>query len=61
MSGDGKAHSALVRTTPSHTLHVPAHGRASLLLPGLADGRYVIVLDRGAGAVSLVIGVQPGP
>ena len=60
VSGDGKAHVALVRTSPPHTLHVAPHGRASVLLPGLPDGRYVIVIDHG-GLASLVIGGAPGP
>jgi hypothetical protein len=60
VSGDGKAHTALVRTSPPHTLHVAPHRRATLLLPGQSNGRYVIVIDRG-GLASLVVGGAPGP
>lgn len=61
VSGDGKPHSVLVRTAPPHTLHVPAGGRASLLLTGLPDGRYVLDVDDGATDGTLQVGVEPGP
>lgn len=61
ISGDGQAHTAVVRTSPPHTLHVPAGGRVSLLLRGLKDGRYVIDLDGGKGGGSLLVGGEPGP
>jgi hypothetical protein len=64
MAGDQASPPAInvpaLRTSPPHTLHVPAHGRASVLLPGLPDGRYVIVIDHG-GLASLVVGGAPGP
>jgi hypothetical protein len=60
ISGDGKAHTALVRTSPPHTLHVAPHGRATLLLGAQPDGRYVIVIDH-SGLASLVVGGAPGP
>ena len=61
VSGDGKPHTALIRTSPPHTLRVAAGAHASLLLPGQQDGRYVIVLDRGAGLATLLVGGAPGP
>ncbi len=50
----------LLRTAPPHTLHVPAHGRASILVTGLPAGLYVIEVDGNTGG-ALVIGSQPGP
>ena len=61
VSGDGKPHTALIRTSPAHTLRVSAGSHASLLLPGQQDGRYVIVLDHGAALATLEIGGAPGP
>jgi hypothetical protein len=60
ISTDG-AHTALVRTPTPHTLHVPAGGRAEVLLSGLREGHYTIVLDHGAGTLALMVGGQPGP
>jgi hypothetical protein len=60
-SADRKRHRVLIRTSPPHTLTVAPGGRASIVLAGLPNGRYVILLDGGAGGGSLVVGVQPGP
>jgi hypothetical protein len=60
ISGDGRAHSVLVHTPKPYTLRVPAHGRASVLIPGLRTGQYVIEVD-GATRGALSIGAQPGP
>jgi hypothetical protein len=57
---DGHAHRVLVRTPRPDTLAVPAHGRASVLIPGLRAGTYVIEVD-GVGRGVLMIGSQPGP
>lgn len=60
ISGDGRAHSVLVHTPKPYSLRVPAHGRASVLIPGLRTGQYVIEVD-GATRGALSIGAQPGP
>jgi hypothetical protein len=60
VSGDGRAHTAQLRTFRPRTLRVPAHGRTSVLLTGLPAGRYVIEID-GVTNAAVVIGVQPGP
>jgi hypothetical protein len=60
ISGDGHAHIVLVRTPRGYSLRVPAHGRASVLIPGLHVGQYVIDVD-GAPRGALSIGGQPGP
>jgi hypothetical protein len=60
ISGDGQAHSVLVHTPKPYSLRVPAHGRASVLIPGLRAGQYVIEVD-GATRGALSIGAQPGP
>ena len=60
ISGDGHAHIVLVRTPRSYSLRVPAQGRASVLIPGLHTGQYVIDVD-GAPRGALSIGGQPGP
>jgi hypothetical protein len=57
VSGDGRAHRARVR---AHELMVPPHGRASVLLTGLKNGRYALDID-GAPKGALVVGVAPGP
>ena len=57
VSGDGRAHRAVLR---KHELMVPAHGRASVLLTGLKDGRYPLDID-GAPKGALVVGGAPGP
>jgi hypothetical protein len=60
-SADGRRHHVVVRTSPPHSLNVAPGGRSSITLAGLANGRYVILLDSGAGGGSLVVGGQPGP
>jgi hypothetical protein len=60
ISGDGHAHIVLLRTPRSYSLRVPARGRASILIPGLHAGQYVIDVD-GAPRGALSIGGQPGP
>ena len=59
-SGDGRAHQVVVRTAPPVALAVTAGGRALRELRGLKAGRYAIAVD-GAGAGTLIIGVQAGP
>ncbi len=59
-SADGSAHTVLVKTPSPHTLSVPAHGRKSILIPGLRAGRYAIDVD-GKLTGSLTIGGEPGP
>lgn len=61
VSGDGRAHRVVIRTAPARTLNVPAGGHASVLLAGLADGRYVLEIDGGRSAGSLLVGGEPGP
>lgn len=60
VSRDGRAHTAVLRSPVARTLHVPAGGRASVLITGLRPGTYALQLD-GSTRGSLVIGVQPGP
>jgi hypothetical protein len=60
ISGDGRAHSVRVHAPKPYSLAVPAHGRASVLIPGLRTGQYVIEVD-GATRGALSIGAQPGP
>ncbi|HUA06330.1 MAG TPA: hypothetical protein VMB27_20655 [Solirubrobacteraceae bacterium] len=60
VSGDGRAHHTVIRTPVAHELTVPAHGRASVLLTGLKDGRYPLDID-GAPKGALVVGGAPGP
>ena len=60
VSGDGRAHHAVVHTPSPHALTVPAHGRASILLTGLKNGRYALDID-GAPKGALVVGGAPGP
>ncbi len=59
-SSDGSPHTVLVKTPSPHTLNVPAHGRKSILIPGLRAGQYAIDVD-GKPAGSLTIGGEPGP
>ena len=59
-SGDGKQHRVLLKTPTPHSLTVPAHGRASLIVPGLRAGQYQIEVD-GAPRGILLIGGEPGP
>jgi hypothetical protein len=60
VSGDGKSHRVLLRTPTPHALTVPAHGRASVLIPGLRAGSYPLEID-GARHGALSIGGEPGP
>lgn len=60
VSRDGKPHRVLVRTAPAHALQLPAGGRVSLLLTGLPDGSYVLLVDSRTTAI-LQVGAQPGP
>jgi hypothetical protein len=57
VSGDGRPHFV---TVASRSLAVPAGGRASVRVAGLASGRHEIEVD-GMGRGALVIGGQPGP
>ncbi len=59
-SGDARAHHAVLRTPASHELTIPAHGRASVLLTGLRNGRYALDID-GAPKGALIVGGAPGP
>ena len=54
ISGDGAMHRVVVLASSKHTLTVPAHGRASVLLPGLKAGRYVIYVDGSGGGALLM-------
>jgi hypothetical protein len=60
ISGDHKAHTVIFRGPPSVTIKVPAGGRQEVLLPGLKNGQYPVVVD-GASRGSLMIGGEPGP
>jgi hypothetical protein len=60
ISGDGRAHKAVLHTPTVYALSVPAHGRATVLITDLKTGRYPIVVD-GAARGALVIGGAPGP
>jgi hypothetical protein len=60
VSADGRSHRALLRTPTPHSLTIPAHGRASLLVAGLRAGRYVLDID-GAPRGLVMIGGEPGP
>ncbi len=60
VSGDGRAHHAVLQTPSPHALTVPGHGRASILLTGLKNGRYALDID-GAPKGALVVGGAPGP
>jgi hypothetical protein len=60
VSGDGRAHRAVLETPTPHTLTVPASGRASVSVPGLRAGRYRVEID-GVVRGALVMGVKPGP
>jgi hypothetical protein len=59
-SADPRPHTVQVRTPVPHTLHVPAHGRAGVRIPGLRAGTYPITVD-GAPRGTLAIGGEPGP
>ena len=60
VSGDGKSHRALLRTPTPHALSVPAGGRATVLIGGLAPGHYVLTID-GVARGALDVGAHPGP
>ena len=61
VSGDGQTHTVVVELPGKRqTLSVPAHGRASVLLPGLKAGDYVVEID-GKPLAKLLIGGEPGP
>jgi hypothetical protein len=60
VSGDGHAHRVVVRTPRPYYLSVAAGGRASVLIPALRAGQYVIDVD-GAAHGALIVGVLPGP
>jgi hypothetical protein len=59
-SGDGRAHTVVLRGRTTVTLKVPANGRRSALVPGLRNGQYPLIVD-GASRGSLMIGGEPGP
>ncbi|MDQ6744792.1 MAG: hypothetical protein M3Z27_02050 [Actinomycetota bacterium] len=59
-SGDARPHTVLVRTPSPHTLSVPSHGHASLLIAGLKAGNYAVQVD-GRARAALLIGGEPGP
>jgi len=54
---DANAHRVVFR---GHTLAVPAHGSASVLVTGLKKGSYPVTLD-GRRRALIVTGVQAGP
>jgi len=60
VSADHKAHTVVFRGPPSVTIKVPAGGRQEVLLPGLRNGQYPLLVD-GASRGSLMIGGEPGP
>jgi hypothetical protein len=60
VSGDGRAHRAVLHSPVPHELTIPARGRASVLVTGLKDGRYALDID-GAPRGALVVGGAPGP
>ncbi len=60
ISADGKAHQIVLKSARRHTLSVPAGGRASTAINGLAAGQYAIQVD-GTTRGTLVIGGRPGP
>ena len=61
VSADGQAHVVAVKLPgEQRRLSVPAHGRASVLIPGLRAGDYGVEVDGKARAM-LLIGGEPGP
>jgi hypothetical protein len=61
VSGDGQPHTVVVKLPEGpRKLTVPAHGRASVLIPGLKAGEYAVEIDGKTRAV-LLIGGEPGP
>jgi hypothetical protein len=60
ISGDGRAHKAVLHTPTMYVLAVPARGRASVLIADLKVGRYALDID-GTPRGALVIGGAPGP
>lgn len=62
ISEDGRAHSATLAVRPAVRLRVPAHGRASVLVPAPPRGSYRLSVDSGRLRGSLVVGERaPGP
>lgn len=59
-SASSQPHRVRLLTPMPHALIVPAHGVASVLVPGLRAGSYRVEID-GAGAGTLAIGGEPGP
>jgi hypothetical protein len=59
-SGGGHSYPVLLRTPQPHSLTVPAHGHATVLITGQNPGRYALDID-GTPRGALVIGVAPGP
>jgi hypothetical protein len=59
-STDSSAHQISLGTPTPHSFRVPAHGHASLLVPGLRAGTYAVDVD-GHPRASLIIGGEPGP
>jgi hypothetical protein len=60
ISGDGRAHKAVLHTPTAYVLAVPAHGRATVLIADLKSGHYPLVVD-GTARGALDIGGSPGP
>jgi hypothetical protein len=61
ISADGQPHTVVVKVPgKQRTLSVPAHGRASVLIPGLKAGDYPVEID-GKPRAKLTIGGEPGP
>lgn len=61
VSGDGQSHAIAVKLAgEQRRLSVPAHGRASVLIPGLKAGDYGVEID-GKVRAMLLIGGEPGP
>jgi hypothetical protein len=61
ISADGQPHTVVVQVPgKQRTLSVPAHGRASVLIPGLKAGDYPVEID-GKARAKLTIGGEPGP
>lgn len=57
---DARAHLVEIRTPLHHSLTVPAHGHATVQIPGQRQGNYAIAVD-GITRGALVIGGEPGP
>ncbi len=59
-SASSTPHDVRLMTPRRHGLSVPAHGSASVLVPGLRAGSYPIEVD-GVRHGTLAIGGEPGP